>query len=939
MNRAERGQMSGFFLSLSGMTHQIDPTPPKRVRGTFVLALVMVCSMCAGCRLWEYEFAWTQLHPDQQPQSAATWVTDEIAQQLNADAWNLNRQWSPITEPGSPLQNLRYASAGARWTFHPATSAGAPALTLEEIVAGGLDEEGLPNTPEEDLHSAVERGIIEQLTLIAERDDLAGWNAAILLTHYDAVAARPFVPVLARLVGDPPQIAVTVNEKSPDGEKPSRNVSDDLRAASAEAWLRVLATAEFDGEQAMAVPGHVLQDAGRSRDARRFLKADLPISVEAELIRGIGRRVAPSRLPDVANWLNRPLSHAGTPSVGDLRRAELHRAAIDACQLYALHLQSRSQPIDLRDTEIWPQTLWNCVDDPDPHIRSGYGRLLAIANDAGAFDALTNQITDTNREVQETALQTLGLLKTDQARARLREYMTRKSLLRKTALQGLAAFGDRELIRYVDDEDARVREELARQLSNFPGSIAQPALAKLITDRVAFVQTAAVEAITFWPNEWSLPLLLHGAVEGAYQTRNDCLTLFAQRSGSVVQPFQARTEIAARRQNAMQVAVEQEIAYPLILRPADHTPDALEPGDDSERIAEIKHRLNLAVNLGRTAGGFEEEWFRNLPPEDLPALEKVYHESEPAYQDYLLQKVLPPLSPEFAALQRLELNDVDQRRKAAGELRQIGQSRTLSAIVLERLSDLMVREQDAVVWRDVIAAVQHDTSDSVVRIIQLAVNHHWSDVRIRGCQYVIEHGRPEFAPWMQRLFQDPNPAVQLLAIRAAGRCGDRSVITAMSGGESQSEMIGLEGLMRSFSGERHLAVVESMARLLDPRGLDELNRLSYSEDWRTRRAAIEVMAETGQTRFLDRLINILWLDGESRPEVEIAALAAIEKMIPLIEHPAELAQAPTRQEKAAIWHRWWEQRTGKTAGGFPSTAESRYNQPAELTTPSQGTTQ
>jgi len=553
--------------------------------------------------------------------------------------------------------------------------------------------------------------------------------------------------------------------------------------------------------------------------------------------------------------------------------------------------------------------------------------LLAITKDSRALEVLSKQIADSNSDVQHRALQNLGVLHNEAARSELREYMTRESLLRKTAIQGLAAFGDTELVSFVGDEDARVREELARQLAMFPSPTSAAAMADLLTDNVFSVQVAAVEGVKNWPDELLLPLLLHAGVDGNYQTRDASLAAFARRTGVVVPPFRPDDEYSLRRDRATQVAATAGIAYPPLHEASQARVESL-TRVDTERVEEIAQRLKTAVSLGgAAAGGFEIEWFRRLKPEDMSSVEKVYHSSEPAARSFLLREILPHLAPEYDALLRMDDADVKRRRDAAADLRKIGNSHTLPDVVLEQLSELLVREEDTVVWRDVIAAVEQDTSEPVTRIVQLAVNHRWPDVRQHGCDYVLKHGRPEFAVWMQALFQDSNPIVQLTAIRAAGQCRQQRVLEDQLDDKGQVTMIGLGRLMTSFTGEKHMAVVGSMARLLDPRGLDELNRISYSGDWQSRVAAIDVMAATGQTRFVDRLIDVLWLDREARPEVHQAALRAIEALIPVEEHPAELNRLATPQQQAATWHGWWEQRRRKFPTNSPQAAGNGYNRP------------
>ncbi len=915
------------------------------------MCVVSLCS--SGCRLWDLPVT-SQLLPSQERQQTSR-LTDILADALDSDAWTENQLWSPVTERQSPLRKLRNAQAESRWLFRPVrqkqtTGAGidknskrpTARFSLEDIVRAYSQSEDNSATTSDSLNSdeqdrstattprtALEEAIITQLALIADRDDLAGWNATILLAQRDPVSARQFVPVLARLTAEPPLIQP--NSGTLTATQQSRRISRNMRAAAAEAWCLVLATAETDGEQAMHVPGLILEDHRRSRQERQILTADLPVTVEADLIRGVARRVAPARIPEISRMLKRPLPPRGEPTPDYFRRVELHQAAIDACVVHAVSLRgsqavsTEHQVIDLRNEAVWPRVLWTCVDDPAPKVRAALGLLLAVTRDHRALEVLTDQISDTKPEVQSRALQNLGLLQNEAALKQLREYMTRESLLRKTAVQGLAAYGEQELVKYLDDEDARVREELARQLTPYQSRTSAVALATLMTDSVTAVQSAVLAGIEIWPDELLLPLLLHGGVEGNYRTRFESLRIYSERTDTVVPPFRADDDYPIRQDKAARTAQRARLAYPLT---RDVLASAGTAGErfDRERVAEIERRLQIAVSLGGVAGGgFESEWLRQLSPADLSAVEQVLQTSDRAGRDYLFREVLPLLAPEYDALLDIDHTQVTKRRAAAARLREIGYERSLRDAVWERLGDVLVREEDATVWRDVMGAIGRDTAEPVTRIVQLAVNHRWADVRRMGCEYISRHGRADFAPWMQRLFEDPHPTVQLAAIKAAGHCGQQRVLEDAHGEKGEVTMIGLSRLLNSFSGERHLAVVESMSRLLDPRGLEELHRLSYSGNWRTRLAAIEIMAEIGQTRFLDRLIDVVWLDQEPRPEVKRAALKAIETLIPADEHPDKLESAQTPQQKAEVWHLWWERRSRKNLRNPTPTAGIRYN--------------
>src|SRR4029453_11104219 len=111
-------------------------------------------------------------------------------------------------------------------------------------------------------------------------NDLAGWNAAILWSHFDPGAAHEAVGVLSRLVLHPPKYqaeqklsedfaqtgstkpesAKPPTTKGPSGRAPALvELSPNMRLAAAEAWCLVLGAVQEDPETALAPAGRALQ--------------------------------------------------------------------------------------------------------------------------------------------------------------------------------------------------------------------------------------------------------------------------------------------------------------------------------------------------------------------------------------------------------------------------------------------------------------------------------------------------------------------------------------------------------------------------------------------------------------------------------------------------------------------------------------------------------
>ncbi len=105
------------------------------------------------------------------------------------------------------------------------------------------------------------------------------------------------------------------------------------------------------------------------------------------------------------------------------------------------------------------------------------------------------------------------------------------------------------------------------------------------------------------------------------------------------------------------------------------------------------------------------------------------------------------------------------------------------------------------------------------------------------------------------------------------------------GRDAAGEVIypGLRALLVEANGPLRSAVILSLAQLGDNQGLEELARLARDEEPATRAAAIRAMGETGHSRFLRTLIEMLWT--ESSPTVQTAGLQALTRLVPEDRHP------------------------------------------------------
>jgi len=822
------------------------------------------------------------------------------ARSLGSDLWAQNPAWSPLNQlPEAPV-----------WS---------PDVSLTRWSHAASRRPGNAKN--------------NSLAVLAKRDDLVGWNAAILLSQRDPRAAGEVVETLERLVLHPPSYVpegrfsddrdslapierrfdkfASGETKAPNERKPAAplSISQNMRCAAAEAWCLVLGAREGDPEEALAPAGRALQDA------------KLPPKVAEELWRGIACRVRPDRIPGLEAALND--ANRESP-----RAKSSRRAAAEACVVYAVQRRLRGDnassnaiapasggddpealAASVEEDSPWPAGFWRLRNDADPRLRQQLGELVAVIGHPAAFLVLKSQMTDVDTQVREAALVNLGLLATVEARSELVTQAKRpEERRRELAVRGLACQGPAALAPFTKDSSAKVRLEAARGVWRHPGAPAARVLRDLLNDSSLEVQGACVQAIERWPDALATTLLLESLAGSAFKTRQAALRqLEERRGGGLAFPLLAGPQERALR--VQQWSREWNIPDSAVERVQELT-RAGSPQLDQARLADFREKLLSAGPPGSNESVVHvAEWAGELTPADLPIVERLLGEVDEPQVDLLLHHVLPRLSPAYGDLVQLEASEALSRREAASNLGRMGHEASLSPAVCRRLLALMRTEQDGLVWRFVMLGVFRDGSDEAARLALLAINSVWPDVRVLGCEYIGRHEQSEHAAWLLPLFYDANKAVQLSAVTAAGKCRNPIVLDGRRSAGDEPAQRGLRPLLTESQGQLQFAVVASMSRLGDPQAMQELVRLALDVNSTSRLDVVETMGETGQTRFVEPLIRLAWT--EQNHHVRQAALATLQKLVPPAEQPQRLGRAQTVPQAVEIWTAWWEDRRNK----------------------------
>ncbi len=179
---------------LRAKLHGKTPLLPSRLLLLILAGLSLGAG--AGCRVFVDGLgAWRGAVPDERAETSAL--------ALRSDLWRPNTGWSPLhLLPEVPISNAD--APLERWS-HPKFSAALSAAENSGLISASARRTA-ENSAGGPRPALGEPSVNAWFASLAHQNDLSGWNAAILWSHYDPIAAREAVDVLARLVRHPPRL-------------------------------------------------------------------------------------------------------------------------------------------------------------------------------------------------------------------------------------------------------------------------------------------------------------------------------------------------------------------------------------------------------------------------------------------------------------------------------------------------------------------------------------------------------------------------------------------------------------------------------------------------------------------------------------------------------------------------------------------------------------
>lgn len=735
---------------------------------------------------------------------------------------------------------------------------------------------------------------IAALRQLSQQDTLAGWNAAILWATLAPQTATETIPLLEKLACETPA------PKTADSgtEQPQNtSVSPAMRQAA------------INGISLVLVHANALPLKTKSRLTQLLSRPDISVELRGELYRGLSRFMPPAKIPSLNQTLE--ISDAS-----HLPPRELRRAALEGCIMHGLwfyaepgqfsHVTQNQQQRHPFRSSAWPANIMQVRWDPDATIRWNFGYWAAVVHHPDAESILTSQLKDADLMVQNRAIRHLGLLGSETALQTLKEQSTRpQENVRVAAATGLSSWGPSYLAALKDDSSAAVRHAVVEGLGRSPTADAALQLKSLINDRSTMVQLSIIESIHDWPDELAIPLLLEGIQEGVFKTRRASALQLVERTGvgGTISIEASREERVAAIRELVQSGQLPGGFWTQLMQKGMHQRSRVNQGRKAELQAYFQILLEQSPDSAARQQALQE--LSHLTPEEVAILEKLILETSIALPEEIFSSLLPKLDPDYASLEQLESSHLADRRQAAQQLFLSSQQASLNPVIVRRLRKLMAQEQDRLVWRIVMEAVARDSYEETAQLALLAINHNWPDIRVLGCDYFGAHGLPQYAPWLLPLLNDKNRSVQLAAVKALGHCHNPIAINGIQTAEQHpSPPASLRGLLTHSNQLVRFQTVVALSHLGDFQGMQELVRLSNDTRYTVRRDAVREMGESGQTRFVEPLIQMAWT--ERNPATLKAILSSLGRLVPESEQPVELKSEARQSEQAKIWMNWWQ---------------------------------
>jgi HEAT repeat protein len=687
------------------------------------------------------------------------------------------------------------------------------------------------------------------------------------------------------------------------------------------------------------------QGIDRLAAAVRDSQLRLPLRRAAvEALASLDHPTATERLRDLLDTFGRDDSAAASNYVPELHADLLRGLArhVDAGQdpHYTTALHSPSAQVRLEAVRAWgasrlgapPDEVVDLRTDPDPRVRAAVVVAAVALHHPRAFEFAQGAQSDFHLDVRLAGIAAMGQLGGDESQAALKRLLAREpEVVRAAVVAALAQTGDDDSVfTAAGDKSWNVRCAVAKALARHPDRQGAIVASRLIGDRSGEVRRQIVATLESWPLERSGPLLLAALEAAPYQTRKDAAAQLARRwpparDYSADAPADRRSEVLSKLQAVWTdqfgaidrealAALPPETRLPTKGPPAKASP-APTAAPAAAAGANVPRSVNDTIPAGETAVSAQQrahvegilsrlddrqvdpevqrkatEELAAMGPELTRVLEQLVADGGRVLPETVYRDVLPQHDPAFAALVQLASRDATERRTAAKRLAELAAVKPLPPLAVRRLADLGTREPDALTWRELIRAVQNDTSDAATRLAYAGMSHPSPEVRRLSCGHLGDCADPRHAAILVGALDDQNSSVVRAAVEALSHVGELA------------DTRPLERLLTTNDKPLRVEVAATLARCGAAAGPPALERLAHDADPKIRRQVVAAMGLLGGPEYTFTLIELL----DDELGVRVAALASLTQ-ITKQDFSKESGEQPAGlSDQVARWKRWWQ---------------------------------
>lgn len=598
---------------------------------------------------------------------------------------------------------------------------------------------------------------------------------------------------------------------------------------------------------------------------------------------------------------------------------------------FAQKTNGRDQNKNRPSPELPEEFLDYARSETDLGIRIEIVKTLGHWKEPELFDIVRNDL-NAGPALSNTALDALAEAGCREAIPLIKEKLQSGSARnRARAVRALRKLGCLdEVFRLQDDKAWEIRVEIARAIADSPTPQTARLARNYLSDMLQ-VQEATVDALACWPPENSVPILLEALENIQIATRRQALNALAEylpdNKKSVTKKYniaakpesvekQRQTlarlfdELIAQGQNIAPVSWREDDSKPARYRNATFEPDDLVLDDVRRCLGELD-RPGISSNRRREI----TDRLIGLGDDLLPAIEYL-HEIEHLEIPESVDGVLARIDPLFAALDRLDDDETDTRRRAASELQRWSKTREFSPLAVRKIFACSREEDDPQTLASLLETLENVDGRAARRLALLLIEGQGDsdrfpvplDFRRRACEILGKHGDGRDLAALTDLLADKHPEIVRKAIDAI--LDIVATIDPKSNRFAAEERKIVETFRSMLLHEDRSIRVDVAAALYffeDPAGEEALIRFAHSKDSKVRLHAVRAIGTLDDPAFVPIILPLLDDRGSIRQE----ALKTLPKLV-----GKDIGSTPSRdarfddlteiERKVARWKDWAE---------------------------------